>query len=83
MSYPTKSVYVHTGSWDDETRSHPCMAWMEKYTTTIIDERKWDTPTGDWHTSDFTFQKSTGEVAEGGDAAWKTLAEVYATFSAQ
>ena len=83
MSYPTKSVFIHTGSWDDESRSHPAMKWMEDYTTNIIDTRAWDTPTNKHHSSDFAVQKSTGQVVEGGDAAWKSIAEIYAPFSAQ
>lgn len=32
MSYPTTQVFIHKGSWDDETRQHPVMHWMEQYT---------------------------------------------------
>ncbi|KAK4502982.1 hypothetical protein PRZ48_006409 [Zasmidium cellare] len=82
MSYSTQPTFIHTGTWDDEMRSHPALAWMEKYTRNIIDTRSWNTPASDWHTPDFTFQKSTGQVVEGADAAFKSVAEVYAPFSA-
>lgn len=83
MSYPTQPVFIHQGTWDNETRAHPAMAFMEKYTVHIIDTRSWDTPVTEWHASDFVFQKSTGQVVEGGDAAWKAVQEVYGPFSAQ
>jgi hypothetical protein len=31
MSYPTQPAFIHTGTWDDETRKHECMKWMQVY----------------------------------------------------
>ncbi|WPH03253.1 Hypothetical protein R9X50_00613000 [Acrodontium crateriforme] len=82
MSFPTQEVFIHYGSYDDELRSHPVMKWMENYAKNIVDSRQWDKSYSDaGHTDDFTFQKSTGEVVEGGEAAWKAVAEVYSPFS--
>ena len=84
MSYPTTGAFVHTGTWDETTRKHPAMKWMERYTRNVVDTRKFDTdesPTSLGHTSDWTLQKSTGEVVEGVDKAWAALKEVYAPFS--
>lgn len=82
MSYPTKSAFVHYGSWDDETRTHPAMKFMEDYTTGIIDTRSWDTPVADWHTDDFVLNKADGSSAPGSQAAWNALQEVYGPFTA-
>jgi len=55
---------------------------MEDYTKHVVDERKFDQPGSSLgHSSDFTLQKSTGEVVEGADAAWKAVLEIYAPFS--
>lgn len=35
MSFSTQPAFIHTGSWDDTTRGHPCMKWM--YCTHAID----------------------------------------------
>ncbi|KAF2032774.1 hypothetical protein EK21DRAFT_109519 [Setomelanomma holmii] len=79
MSFPTKPAFVHYGDWDDETRTHPAMKWMEQYTH-AVDRKVWnDEPSSNWLTSDHKFQKSTGEVVSGGDASFTVLREqVYA-----
>lgn len=83
MSYPTQQAFIHVGPWDDETRSHPAMKWMEHYTTDIIDARKFDLATRESGlTDDWTLQKSTGEVIEGAEKAQAALKELYAPFSA-
>jgi hypothetical protein len=28
---PTKSAFVHQGTWADDTRKHPAVRWMEEY----------------------------------------------------
>ncbi|MCJ1460821.1 hypothetical protein MMC28_011203 [Mycoblastus sanguinarius] len=82
MSVPTVPAYIHTGSWDDETRKHPAMKWMEDYTMASIDTRAWDTiPYSDYHTDDFTLYKADGSVEKGGKQAWeKGLPTVYGPF---
>jgi len=84
MSYPTKEAFIHSGPWDDETRKHPAMKWMEHYTKNIVDERKFMSESADslGHTSDWTYQKSTGETFEGNEKAVDALKETYAPFSA-
>ncbi|KAF2678184.1 hypothetical protein K458DRAFT_409155 [Lentithecium fluviatile CBS 122367] len=81
MSFPTKPAFIHYGTWDDESRAHECMKWMEQYTH-AADRKAWDTePSSNWFTSDCALYKPTGEVISGGDAAWNAIKEVYAPFS--
>ncbi|EMC94109.1 hypothetical protein BAUCODRAFT_36583 [Baudoinia panamericana UAMH 10762] len=77
----TKQAFVYSGSWSDETRAQPVLKFLEWYTTTIIDEKKFDlSPTDAGMTKDWVLQKSTGEVIEGADKAWPALKEAYAPF---
>ena len=48
MSYPTQPIFIHRGDWNDETRKHPAMKFMEDYTVGVIDARAWDTPVEKW-----------------------------------
>lgn len=32
---------VHFGTWDDSTRAHPAMEWMEHYTRHVVDAQAW------------------------------------------
>ncbi|GIZ44971.1 hypothetical protein CKM354_000815500 [Cercospora kikuchii] len=43
-AYPTEPVYVHNGSWNDTSRKHPAMGWLETYTKTAIDGKLFDKP---------------------------------------
>jgi len=82
MSYPTKPVFVHKGSWDDETRQHPLMKWMEDYTHEFDRTRAFATGSpSDWLTSDFSVQLSDGSRITGMQDAIKALTEKYAPFS--
>ncbi|KAH7067199.1 hypothetical protein FB567DRAFT_634795 [Paraphoma chrysanthemicola] len=83
MSYPTKQAFTHVGSWDDKSRAHPAMKWMENYTY-ACDRKAWNTePASAYLTSDHTLQKSTGEIVSGGDASWSIFREeLYAPMSA-
>ncbi|KAH7392327.1 hypothetical protein DE146DRAFT_790847 [Phaeosphaeria sp. MPI-PUGE-AT-0046c] len=80
MSYPTKPAFIHVGTWDDRTRAHPVMKWMENYTVEIVDKKVWnDKPSDDYLTSDHKLNKSTGEVVSGGDASFSAMRdEIYA-----
>ncbi|CAO2655021.1 Nn.00g117540.m01.CDS01 [Neocucurbitaria sp. VM-36] len=82
MSFPTQPAYVHYGTWDEKSRQHECMKWMEQYTN-AVDRKAWDTePSSNWFTSSHTLHKTTGETVSGGDASWTALrTEVYAPFS--
>ncbi|KAK5170611.1 uncharacterized protein LTR77_005200 [Saxophila tyrrhenica] len=84
MAYPTVQAFVHYGSWDDETRSHPAMKWMEDYTKSVVDSKAWQTDTSplEHHTPDFHLQRSNGTITQGAEAAWSALAEIYGPFAA-
>jgi len=84
MSFPTQPVFVHTGDWDEESRKHPAVKWMEEYTKTQVDSRVWTDGKvmNDWHTSDFAYQRSDGGRREGVDKVNGALTEVYGPFSA-
>lgn len=74
---------MHSGDWDQETRQHPAMEFMERYTRETVDVRNWDESADKHHTKDFRLIKSTGQTVEGRDQAWSTLGkEVYAPFKA-
>ena len=83
MSFPTQQAFIHNGDWNEETRKHPAMKWMERYTREQIDARTWASGAdpNTWHTPDFTLQKSDGTRREGADKANDALAEVYGLFS--
>lgn len=55
-SAPTVSAFVHKGSWDETTRKHTAMKWMEKFTIEF-DKRNFESQ---WYTSDCTLQKADG-----------------------
>lgn len=81
MSYATKPAFIHAGSWNDETRKHPAMKWMEDYTHRFDDGAYAKLSSAEMgHAPGFVYQKSTGEVIEGADDAWKALAQTYAPF---
>ncbi|GAB7333509.1 hypothetical protein MBLNU13_g05094t3 [Cladosporium sp. NU13] len=83
MSFPTQQAFIHSGDWDEETRKHPAMKWMERYTREQIDVRTWanGADPNEWHTSDFALQKSDGTRREGADKANDALGEIYGPFT--
>jgi hypothetical protein len=82
MAYPTQPTFIQNGTWDEVTRSHPAMKFMEDYTRNAIDTRAWekDNSVSDWHTSDFTLYKANGEVFSGQEAWTKGISGLYAPF---
>ncbi|KAK3677021.1 hypothetical protein LTR78_003226 [Recurvomyces mirabilis] len=81
MSFPSQPAFIYEGGWSDETRKHPASKWLENYTTKVIDTGlQGKSADGIGHTKDWTYQKSTGEVIEGNEKAWKALQETYAPF---
>ena len=73
----SEKAYVHYGDWDSDSDSHPAMDWMHKYTN-MIDRKVFDSePWADWHTDDFVFIKSDGQIFKGGQSAWDALGQVY------
>ena len=82
MSFKTQPAFVAHNGWDDETRKHPAMKWMENYTKNFIDKADWS-KASDYHTDDFTLQKSSGEVVSGIKEATgpNGIPSVYAPFA--
>ncbi|KAF9730633.1 hypothetical protein PMIN01_11502 [Paraphaeosphaeria minitans] len=48
MSFPTTPAFVHVGTWDNETRKHPAMKWMEEYTLSFNKRAEWDKEESEW-----------------------------------
>ena len=44
----TKPAFIHYGTWDDETRQHPAMKWMEDYTKNTNNRADWGQEECDW-----------------------------------
>lgn len=51
MSIPTTPAFIHVGTWDDETRKHPAMKWMEDFTLEFNKRVDWDKDGCDWVSS--------------------------------
>ncbi|KAF2101303.1 hypothetical protein NA57DRAFT_72744 [Rhizodiscina lignyota] len=81
MSFPTTNAFIHyIKGWDDTTRSHPCMKWFEDYTMLFNSKEMFDKKYSEWHTDDYKYQKSTGEVIKGGAEAFEAVKQTYAPF---
>jgi hypothetical protein len=81
MSYPTTNAFIHySKGWDSTTRSHPCMAWFEDYAKLFDTGEMFSVPYIEWHTDDYSYAKSTGEVIEGGAPAFEALKQTYSVF---
>jgi len=74
MSYPRTQAFIHNGYWDEETRAHPAMKWMEAYTLDM-ESHTFDPK---WYTSDFSLHKADGRVFNGLEGALVGLRETYA-----
>ncbi|KAI4178882.1 MAG: hypothetical protein L6R41_008161 [Letrouitia leprolyta] len=75
MSFPTTPVFVYQGSkpgFTSELTAHPAGAWLQKYTEAALDGRQWEQATdySEWHTDDYTIEKTDGSVVQGGKEAW-------------
>ena len=81
MSFPTQPAFIHMGTWDDETRKHPAMKWMEDYTLNFNARANWDQKSSDWHTSDFTLVKPDGSVYTEADEAFQQVKDMYSSFT--
>jgi hypothetical protein len=65
------NALIHYGDWDDHTRSHPALKFLEKFVY-YWDGREWtDNPetSAQWLTSDFVLRQANGNVVIGVDAA--------------
>ena len=84
MTYPITQSFTKATKWGDETRAHPAMKWMEKFTKDAIDNLAYRSgcPYSDWYTDEFMLQKATGEVIYGGKKAWEEgITSIYAPFA--
>ncbi len=82
MSYPTTNAFIYSFTgFDETTRSHPCMNWCEKYTLSFDSREMFQKDYSEWHTDDYTYQKSNGQVTSGGAAAFDKVKEDYSFFS--
>jgi hypothetical protein len=61
MSVPTTPAFIHIGTWDDETRKHPGMKWMEEFTLNFNKRGDWNKDESDWVSSpdDISLHTST------------------------
>ncbi|KAF2629221.1 hypothetical protein BU25DRAFT_409129 [Macroventuria anomochaeta] len=81
MSVPTRPAFVHYGTWDDETRAHPAMKWMEQYTLTY-DSKAYDEIKNNLLTDDHLLVRTTGQKHQGAQASADAMyKEIYAPFA--
>jgi len=83
MSVSTQPAFIHVGTWDDETRRHPAMKWMQDYTEYFNSRQGWDHDSTDWHSSDFTLVKPDGTVVTGSAETWAEQKAMYAPFTSE
>ena len=80
MSFPTQPAFVHYGSWDDTTRKHPAMKFMEAYTNWFEENHfKEPAPTA-WLTKDTSMVLADGRAFNGADAVWAAQPLTYGPF---
>ncbi|KAK7184177.1 hypothetical protein DPSP01_001189 [Paraphaeosphaeria sporulosa] len=83
MSFPTTPAFVHAGTWDDETRKHPAMKWMENFTRTFNKREEWDKEESEWLSQDFTFVKPDGKSSTGNAVAFAESKNMYQHFTSE
>jgi hypothetical protein len=81
MTFPTKSAFIHEGTWDEASRQHPATEWMEQFTHAFNARSNWDQAYSDWHTSDFTMIKPDGTVHHGNEEGFKQIKALYEPFT--
>lgn len=82
MSYPTKPVFIASGSDWDAYRSHPAMAFMEKLSVGFDSGEAKEDPWQDWVADDFVYRKPNGQTFTGQEA-WEVNKKDFATFTKQ
>jgi hypothetical protein len=80
-SFATQPAFIHFGTWDDQSRKHPAMKWMEDYTIAFNARSNWDQKSSDWHTSDFSLIKPDGVRVTDADEAFEQAKALYAPFT--
>ncbi|ETI29505.1 hypothetical protein G647_01958 [Cladophialophora carrionii CBS 160.54] len=83
MSVPTQPAFIHVGTWDDETRKHPAMKWMEDYTRNFNKRADWGKDECDWFSADFTLVKPDGSSHTGNAQAFKESKSMYQFFTSE
>lgn len=83
MSVPTQPAFIHVGTWDDETRKHPAMKWMEEFTLNFNKRGDWGQDESDWLSSDTTLVKPDGSSHTGNGLAFKQSKEMYQFFTSE
>lgn len=81
MSFPTQPAFIHSGTWDDVTRRHPAMKWMEDYTLNFNKRGRWEDKRNEWHTEDFSLVKPDGSEFKGHEVAWEQSKSMYNFFT--
>jgi hypothetical protein len=41
MSSATQPAFIHNGSWDEKSRAHPVMKFLEDFTVNDFDNKDW------------------------------------------
>jgi len=83
-STTSPNALVHYGDWDDHSRSHPALKFLEKFVH-YWDSREWirdPSTSANWLTSDFVLQKADGSLVTGSDAAIADLQAIYEPLTA-
>jgi hypothetical protein len=77
-SVATKPAFIHHGTWDETTRKHPAMKWMEQETLDF-DTHNFSPK---WFSKDFTFHKADGTIFSGREKALEAMRELYGPLTA-
>ncbi|KAF3009475.1 hypothetical protein E8E13_002758 [Curvularia kusanoi] len=81
MSFETRPAFVHYGTYDDHTRTHPAMKWFEEYTN-VIDAKEFDKIKNDYMDPDHLLVRNTGQEDKGAAASVAAIQnEIYAPFA--
>jgi hypothetical protein len=72
----SRSLQVHHGSWDDDTRSNEALRFLEKYTKKV-DSGDLSTASHDWYAPSNRFYDADGTTYDGGDAVWSFMKRLF------
>jgi hypothetical protein len=78
-SFTTTPAFIHYGTWDDITRAHPAMKWLEDFVR-AWDSREWytdDSALFKWITPDFVLKKADGSSTSGAEKGFAALKASY------
>jgi hypothetical protein len=82
MSYPTKPAFIvwNSKGWG-QSRAHPAMVWMEKYTNAWDVRQITEQNAAEWNTTDYVYTDGKGVTTTGAIEAHKAATATYAPFS--